>query len=912
MRNLLPALFCMYLLCFAALRQVSAQTNLYVSAGGNNTSNNCLTAGTPCATIAYALTQASPGNVIIATGNLTSEPIPLTITKSITLQGEQAGIKPVLTSTSPFSPVTRGTETQLNFATSTNHILIQDGVNNVTIEGFEFISGQANNSYTNALIIFENGTLGNDNIIIRRNIFNANGSTQRRFFLKDNTGGDLTNVKIFENRILGLNNFGVTSTSNGIAGIEIRKAGIGANEIRSNVVGTGDLTQNRVQKGISLSNVINFAVAENEFRNIVASPIEIVGTSSGGDVLFESNTFVNSNAGSFINETGLNSPIAAGINLYANAINSTSFIIRNNDFQGDNKMAIAIPAPYNNFTTNAIQITGNKFSNGNTTGNNSKSDLYIGNDTDVPTGMINTDGNWWGHSTTSAPNRILTSTSLNGSLTSDILGGTAGALARVTPVTWLNNGTDANVTAPGFISNKEVTFDGSPSTLQSAFNAIPEGWIFFVPANNYTSGPYLIDKASFAIRASPSSVFFGGLTIDNNRTLTLRESFGIIDDGISAQDLLLTNGGKIRLGPYDLYIMGQADVAGDGNSYVITDGLGRLVQTGIGISGSKTGDILFPVGPDNTSYTPVLINNNAGSSNDFLVNVQKGIVNSGNNGELVTENAVNLTWDVSVANALGTPNVTLTLQWNAGDPVSTPSQPNDEQPGFDREVSYMAHYTGGKWVNLEMPPGTPAQAGSIAESWKKTASGITSFSPFAIGSPGAALPVRLVDFKAQLHNHDVILSWITASETDNDYFAVERSKDGSIFSEIGKISGNGTIDVTSSYEFTDKFATEAGQGVLYYRLKQVDTDGKFSYSKIQDVVFHSSTLRLFPNPADQVVNIALPGKGQVQVISSQGQTVMQTEFDSVTQLNVSSLPKGMYIFKISNERDILLRKVNIF
>ncbi|QHT68026.1 T9SS type A sorting domain-containing protein [Rhodocytophaga rosea] len=901
----------------------SAQQNLYLSSTSGDDSggaNDCTTAGFPCLTIAHAFTQADPDlsvKVVINVASGSTYNGPITINRSnITLRGAFENTKPVGGNRDD-----KSIESVFQFAA--NSITINNGVNDITIEGFEFRSGI--HSTTTGMVTFAAGST-NSNIVLRRNSIVGNsrysgGTTSNsrvQPFLVKAVGGSLTNIQIVENRFYGYGNRATNV-------IEVNSAESGV--IRGNIFGSAteytnnlDETSNYLDKGILLSSVKNFAIAQNIFQTINFSAIELLGTLNTGVAIndaivrIDSNVFDRTNSELGTSGTfGVTEPtIAAGILLRPhndvsdiNNFNGDSVLIRFNDFVDNNRYAIAIPNANNNFTTKSIKIFSNRFSVNNF--GNSYADLYVGTDTKTNNGIIDANANWWGNTTSPFSPIALTTPGLG----TDIQGAAANtATGIIQTYISLSSNTDNNLVSYAFIPNKVAIGRSTSALLKEIFNAIAEDWTLELPVSDYENAPAIpIVVRSFTLNPLdvttdgellPGFILNGTNTDGSTPIITLNKNIQIAN----GDDLTLTRG-KIQLGVYTMRVLGASGLPeGNANSYIITNSTGKLLQTGIGAS--KTGEVIFPIGPDNISYTPARITN-AGVSNDFSVVVKPGIVTLGNDGNTVTEDAVDLEWDVINETLLGTPNVTLTLQWN-GDPVT-----GNEQLNFDRSISYMAHYTGGKWVNLELPPGTAAVAGSIpGDSWKKTASGITSFSPFAIGSPGAALPVTLVDFKAALKNNDVELSWITASEKENDYFSVERSDDGSTFSEIGKINGKGTTDISNAYNFTDVFATEIGRDVLYYRLKQVDTDGKFSYSKIQDVVLQNWALRLFPNPADHIVNIALPGKVHLQVISTQGQVVIEKKFESLTQLNVSGLPKGMYIFKLTNGRNILFRKVNIY
>ncbi len=141
------------------------------------------------------------------------------------------------------------------------------------------------------------------------------------------------------------------------------------------------------------------------------------------------------------------------------------------------------------------------------------------------------------------------------------------------------------------------------------------------------------------------------------------------------------------------------------------------------------------------------------------------------------------------------------------------------------------------------------------------------------------LPIRLLKFDAVLQDKQTVnVSWITASETNNDYFTVEKSADGVNFEKIVSVKGAGSYSRMLTYNSTDYFPF-AGQS--YYRLKQTDFDGKFTYSNIVPInTGAQSTLTVYPNPAadNDVIQISVPTelKGKtvlIQLYDLQGRKV---------------------------------------
>ncbi|TGE27644.1 T9SS type A sorting domain-containing protein [Hymenobacter metallicola] len=171
------------------------------------------------------------------------------------------------------------------------------------------------------------------------------------------------------------------------------------------------------------------------------------------------------------------------------------------------------------------------------------------------------------------------------------------------------------------------------------------------------------------------------------------------------------------------------------------------------------------------------------------------------------------------------------------------------------------------------------------------------------------LPVELTQFTAKAVQTTAVLSWTTASEKNNDHFVVERSFDGSKFEAIGQVKGHGTTTQGQSYTFSDTGVGSKFQGTVYYRLRQVDTDGTSDHSPVRVVTFTEkvavvATIGLYPNPATTTTNLdltALPsGTYQVSVIDAAGRTLSTSRYSggALHPLQVQHLPQGVYIIRV--------------
>jgi hypothetical protein len=181
----------------------------------------------------------------------------------------------------------------------------------------------------------------------------------------------------------------------------------------------------------------------------------------------------------------------------------------------------------------------------------------------------------------------------------------------------------------------------------------------------------------------------------------------------------------------------------------------------------------------------------------------------------------------------------------------------------------------------------------------------------AINSP---LPVELVSFTAAVVNGQVQLNWETAAETDNDYFTIERSKDGARWDSLERVAGAGTSSGASFYTADDPAPYT---GVSYYRLLQTDLDGNQSYSRVVSVLLSgpSSLISLYPNPAAShaMVSFSVAGQYEIALFNASGQPVLPavSSTGETVSLAVSSLPAGVYFVRIKSAGMIETRAVVI-
>jgi hypothetical protein len=214
--------------------------------------------------------------------------------------------------------------------------------------------------------------------------------------------------------------------------------------------------------------------------------------------------------------------------------------------------------------------------------------------------------------------------------------------------------------------------------------------------------------------------------------------------------------------------------------------------------------------------------------------------------------------------------VVASQQPSATAPASvTVSWVSDDDNGFNAATPaqlWRADQASGPWVR---------QGAAASASARSFTANTTQLGTLTVSNTSQPLPVTLIGFTAQAQGADALLRWTTASELHNDRFEVEASADGRTFRRIGTVAGAGTSLLAHSYQLVDPVIMHYGADLVYYRLRQVDTDDTAAYSPVRTVaVARPAGLALFPNPTHNAATLtgAQPG-ASVVVLDAVGRTV---------------------------------------
>jgi hypothetical protein len=172
------------------------------------------------------------------------------------------------------------------------------------------------------------------------------------------------------------------------------------------------------------------------------------------------------------------------------------------------------------------------------------------------------------------------------------------------------------------------------------------------------------------------------------------------------------------------------------------------------------------------------------------------------------------------------------------------------------------------------------------------------------------LPVTLTTFTVSRQNNKNLLQWHTANELNNRLFEIEHGTDATAFTRIGEVPAQLPADIPHDYSFID---AAPSNGMNFYRLKQVDIDGNFTYSNIISILFNQeqrSFISLFPNPVRDVLHTGYSTEGQKEIIirNVEGKEIKRVKSAARSvDINVTDLPAGTYFISLYGDKIIETR-----
>lgn len=345
------------------------------------------------------------------------------------------------------------------------------------------------------------------------------------------------------------------------------------------------------------------------------------------------------------------------------------------------------------------------------------------------------------------------------------------------------------------------------------------------------------------------------------------------------------NGGMLDLNGHRLLVQSPPS-GGSATSYIKTGNGGQLdLNTTLRLGAQ------VPIGDENynplfvqqPSYTPQLISFRTSESLDEL-NISDAMP------------AVKNVWNITPANENITANdpLTVSMYW----------WPGQEKNGFNRSLAAVANFHDGEWIYLTPDNISPNPENGM---YHLTVNA-NQFSPFVPLNGNMILPLRLLSFEAnKAGNNTAGLQWRTAQEINVSHFELERSADGKTFSRLAVIQALNTQG-THRYAYNDR---DPVTGHNFYRLKMVDIDGRMEYSNIVRLAFDNNlVLSVLPVPAQNTITVKTSGQFKQLVIADMnGRIVLRKNITKPNEeVDISGLPKGMYIIRVSDGNTIRAEK----
>jgi hypothetical protein len=480
----------------------------------------------------------------------------------------------------------------------------------------------------------------------------------------------------------------------------------------------------------------------------------------------------------------------------------------------------------------------------------------------------------------------------------------------------VNSGTTLDL-GPGVLTGSgNFTLQSGAGLMISSTDGITSsgatGTVQVTGTRSYSQGAnYMYDGSAAQVTGNglPSTV--NNLTINNASGVSLTS-----DETVSG--ILSLTSGKVTTGSNELKVTNTSasSISGHSSSNYIIGNLRRSV------SGSTSYD--FPLG---TSANYEFLNITLSSATGFTDIL----------GTFTNSNPLEAAYPLSNITVSGTP---ITAMLDYGYWTLTPNSSMTggnysvtlKEKGHTNSASTAAAYcvlkranTSSAWQSLGTHSNsTQSESGGVATASR---SGLTSFSNFGIGRGGGALPIELIYFNAKLNNEKYVdLTWATASEINNDYFTIERSSDGKKFEELLRKQGAGNSTSTLYYSDADESPLN---GYSYYRLKQTDYDGHYSYSEIKTVKYKTNgedpdeaTLKIVsvaPNPFSENFSLSFMLKKsvpvEIQLYNSSGQLVFKDNINSDDGMNQyefidkSGLQPGIYFLNLISENEKQVQKI---
>ena len=238
----------------------------------------------------------------------------------------------------------------------------------------------------------------------------------------------------------------------------------------------------------------------------------------------------------------------------------------------------------------------------------------------------------------------------------------------------------------------------------------------------------------------------------------------------------------------------------------------------------------------------------------------------------------------------------VTLSFGSDDRVTNP----------EASTLVVAGNDGSGWLNLGRSNYTGTAAGGTLTSGLLASLGRFTLASTDPNNAQNPLPVELTAFTAQRGPAGALLRWTTTTELSCREFEVERSFDGQTFTRLGSLPGHGTTSQPQTYHYADATLGAAG---AYYRLRQIDVDGRTTISPVYFVAAVPAAAYAYPNPVTDQLTLYAPAPATIRLRGEVGRVVYQSSAPAGTsQHAVAQLPAGVYVLEIQLPGQLVIRQ----
>lgn len=293
-----------------------------------------------------------------------------------------------------------------------------------------------------------------------------------------------------------------------------------------------------------------------------------------------------------------------------------------------------------------------------------------------------------------------------------------------------------------------------------------------------------------------------------------------------------------------------------------------------------------------------------------------GVINTDDQSIDNSLNTIDRYWWVKFSGYITSTVPQATLSFYYVDPTDFPA-PNNIVSGGNESSLFAQHWDGSQWVRPGMGTDNSASnyvSGSITSQ--------TTNTPWTLSLSTSPLPIKLLSFNAVCEENSVSLNWSTASETNNNYFTIERSKDAQTWESIATVNGAGNSNATLYYSATDN---QPYPDYTYYRLKQTDYNGTFTYSNViiaecgsKVISFNFISIANNPQGGDIVLSFTANEGEQFTyaLYDMQGKLLKNETAKSVVGMNEIHIPakdmsNSIYIVTLQNDTRSFSKKIFI-